>query len=197
MDKFVGVKWPASQPNQPHCFQDLALCVEPPVPDSPGALLARLVKALDGIGAGGGFAGGSPGVIGEIFQLMVSASIQSLVTQGFIVAGAISDSQPTVFPELELAAEAGWLFNDRAKDVRRDRAHAWQALKLAHFPKGSTDSLYFLHSLLPLFQRVIQLTVKPSHHPAFFLGWELAQILLAPFEGKDLDPVQSQHAPLR
>ena len=34
MDKFVGVKWPASQPDQPHCFQDLALCVKPPVPDS-------------------------------------------------------------------------------------------------------------------------------------------------------------------
>jgi hypothetical protein len=27
LDKLVGVKWPASQPDQPHCFQDLALGV--------------------------------------------------------------------------------------------------------------------------------------------------------------------------
>src|SRR5213076_1954289 len=144
----------------------------------------------------GRFAGCSPDVVGEVFQFGISPPVQPLIAQRFVVAGAIGDPQLAVFPELELAAEAGWLFNHRAKDVRRDRAHAWQALKLAHLPKGSTDSLYFLSRLLPLFQRVIQLAVKPSHHSAFFLGWKLGQVLFAPLEGEDSDPMQSQHAPL-
>ena len=157
---FSGIKGPASQPDQPDRFQDLALGVKRAWRTLP-VRAALLVKALDGIGAGGGFAGGAPGVIGEIFQFAVSPPIQPLVAQWFVVAGAIGDPQPTVFPELELAAKAGRLLDDRAKDMRRDRAHSWNALKLRHLPKLSSHSLHFLQRLLPLLQCVIQLSVEP------------------------------------
>ena len=44
-----------------------------------GALLARLVKALNRVGSGRAFAGRAPGVIGEGFELAIAAPVQPLV----------------------------------------------------------------------------------------------------------------------
>ena len=65
--KFVWVKGPLSQPHDPHGFQNLALGVEPRVPDTSGPKPTGLVKGFDGVGTGGGFAGGAPRMVGEIF----------------------------------------------------------------------------------------------------------------------------------
>ena len=42
---------------------------------------------------------------------------------------------------------------------------------------------------------MIQLAVKPTHHPFLLFGRQLRQILLAPFSAKDSDPMQAQNAP--
>ena len=41
-----------------------------------GALPAGLVKAFDCVRAGGGFAGGAPGVVGEVFEFPVAGTVQ-------------------------------------------------------------------------------------------------------------------------
>ena len=154
MSKFLRVKALLPQPHQPHSFQNLALSVQAGVSHTAGALPALVVKALDGVRPCCGFTGGAPGVIGEIFQLMIAASIQSLVAQGFIVAGAIGDPQPAVFPELVPGFEPPRLFNDRAKDMRRYGTHSWEPLELTHFPKAFSHSLHFLECFFPLRNRV-------------------------------------------
>ena len=80
-----------AQPDQPEGFQDLALGVQARMTHTAGAQPALLVKALDRIRAGGGFAGCSPHVIGEVFELMVAAPIQPLVAQRFVVTGPIKE----------------------------------------------------------------------------------------------------------
>src|SRR5581483_3983981 len=77
--KSFRIKWLAAQPHRPHRLQNLALSVEPGVPHTAGAKSALLVKALERIGPGSRFAGGTPGVIGEVFQLVISAPVQPLV----------------------------------------------------------------------------------------------------------------------
>ena len=55
------------QPHHPHYFENFALRVEPRVADTASAKPALLVKALDRVWTSGRFAGGPPGVIGEVF----------------------------------------------------------------------------------------------------------------------------------
>src|SRR6266513_193244 len=99
----------------------------------------------------------------------------------FVIAGEIGDRELAVFPELVFVAETAWLFNDRAKNVRRHRSHSRDALKLAHLPKCCANSLDFFECFLPLLNRVIKLSIEPLHHPSLFFGRKLREILLAPF----------------
>jgi hypothetical protein len=68
-----------AQTHHTHRLQKLALGVQARVPHTAGAKPALLVKALERIGSGSRFASRSPGVIGEVFQFVVSSSIQPLV----------------------------------------------------------------------------------------------------------------------
>src|SRR6516162_5512299 len=77
--KSLRIKWPLSQPHHPHRFQNLALGIESRVPHTSRAKAALLVKSLDRVWPSGRFARRSPGVIGKIFELMISAPIQPLV----------------------------------------------------------------------------------------------------------------------
>ena len=51
--KFLWIKGPVSQPDQPERFEDLALGVEPRMTHTAGAQPALLVKAFDGVWASG------------------------------------------------------------------------------------------------------------------------------------------------
>src|SRR5215472_6911243 len=92
-------------------------------------------------------------------------------------------------------AKALWLLDDCAKNMRSNRAHSGNALKLAYLPKGCANSFDFFEGLLPLQKRVIKLSVEPAHHSPFLFGRQLLEILLAPFSRKHFDPVQAQHTP--
>jgi len=92
-------------------------------------------------------------------------------------------------------AKALWLLDDCAKNMRSNRTHSGNALKLAYLPKGCANSFDFFEGLLPLQKRVIKLSVEPAHHPPFLFGRQLLEILLAPFSRKHFDPVQAQHTP--
>ena len=61
-----------------------------------------------------GFAGGAPGVIGEVFQFRVAPPVQPLIAQRFVVAASISNPQLRVLPELELARKTRRLLDDGA-----------------------------------------------------------------------------------
>src|SRR2546428_391766 len=77
------------------------------------------------------------------------------------IAAAPSSAQLALLPELVLGGKALRLFNDRAKDMRRNRLHSRDALKFVHFSKACADPLHLLERFLPLLNRVIELTVDP------------------------------------
>ena len=163
--------------------------------DTAGAQSALVVEALNRVRTSGRLARCPPGVIGEVFEFVITAPVQALIAKRFVITAPIRDPELTVFPELVLGPKAARFFDYRAKDVRGDRSNSRKLLKGAHLPKFCSQSLYFLECLFPLEERVIELTVEPPHHSTFFFGRELLEIGLALFRGENFDPVQLQYSP--
>ena len=80
-----------------------------------------------------------------------------------------------VLAQLRFGLETFRRFDDRAKDMGRDRANAGKTLKFAHFPEGFADPFHFLERFFPLRDRLIVLPVESLHHAPFFVPRQLAR----------------------
>ncbi len=194
--KSFRVKRPAPEPDLPKGFEDLALRVEAGVADGAGARFARLVEGFDGIGAGGRFAGGPPGVVAQVLEFAVAAPVEPLVAERFAVAGALGDAQSGVFPKLMFVREAFRGFDDGAKDVSGDRADPGETLELAHFPEVLSDALEVAQGLFPLAEGLVVLEVEAAEDAGFFVSGKLGEILCAPGLGKNFESMELEDAPL-
>ena len=87
-----------------------------------GVTQGKLVEIPDGTGAA--FGGLEIGAIADGLQGADALAVELFITEGFVIAGAVADAEPTIAGESGEFNEPFWVLNIGDKEMRPDETDA-------------------------------------------------------------------------
>ena len=113
-----SIKFPAGEPEGPQGEQDFALGIQPRMGGGAGLAQGKLIEVPNGTRAA--FGGLEIGAIADGFQSADTLAVELLVTQWFVITGAVTDAEATVAGELGEFAEPFWILDIGDEEMRPD-----------------------------------------------------------------------------
>ena len=138
-EKLFGIKLPAGEPEGPQGEQDFALGIQPRMSGGASVAKGSLIEVPDGARAS--FGGLEIGAIADGFQSADALPVELLVTQGFVITGALADAEAAIAGEPGEFSEPFWILDIGDEEMRPDDPDAGggaQPLNLGELATGLT-----------------------------------------------------------